>query len=198
MKIYVGPYLSPITLNWHKNYMESKHGYCWDMNGIKQTKFERGLEKFEEVCQFVLRHTINPILNLRKRKIKVKLHNYDTWGMFSTLAIIILPMLKQLKETKQGSPWVDDADVPDNLGIRSIDALPKKSEHDLDENVHKRWEFVLGEMIWAFEQIVDDNSEDKFFSKDFKEFDKKGHDAWYARKHNGLKLFGKFYESLWD
>ena len=50
-----------------------------------------------------------------KRKIKVRIDKYDTWSMDNTLALIILPMLKQLKETKHGSPLVDDEDVPEHM-----------------------------------------------------------------------------------
>ena len=47
------------------------------------------------------------------RKIKVRIDHYDTWSMDNTLAHIILPMLKQLRDTKHGSQLVDDEDVPD-------------------------------------------------------------------------------------
>ena len=39
-----------------------------------------------------------------ERKVKVRIDEYDTWSMDHTLALIILPMLKQLKATKHGSP----------------------------------------------------------------------------------------------
>jgi len=29
-------------------------------------------------------------------------------------------------------------------------------------------------------------------------FDKEGWEAWNARKTNGFRLFGKYYEGLWD
>jgi hypothetical protein len=55
----------------------------------------------------------------------VKIDTYDTWSMDHTLADIILPMLKQLRETKHGAPQDDDADVPEYL--RSHMAQPKES-----------------------------------------------------------------------
>jgi hypothetical protein len=192
MKITIGPYLSPIVLNWHRNYMDWKYGYCWDLHGIKQNKFERGLEKFEDTLQFILNHSINPILRLRKRKIKIKIHNYDAWNAYDTMALIILPLLKEVAAQKSGSPLVDDADAPEEFSSKHC---VKKNEFDWDTNVHKRWDWVIGEMIWAFEQIVDDEADDVFF-KD-KEFDKKGYDVWNTRKENGLRLFGKYFCSLW-
>ena len=50
-----------------------------------------------------------------EQKVSVRIDNFDTWGMDHTLAYIILPMLKQLKETKQGSPYVYPEDVPTEL-----------------------------------------------------------------------------------
>ena len=37
----------------------------------------------------------------------VKIDEWDTWSMDSTLADIILPMLKQLRASKHGSGYVD-------------------------------------------------------------------------------------------
>ena len=47
--------------------------------------------------------------------VEVHIDRWDTWSMDYTLAHIVLPMLRQLKETKHGSPEVDDADVPEEL-----------------------------------------------------------------------------------
>ena len=58
----------------------------------------------DDVCEWLNSKT--------KRKIEVRIDKYDTWNMDNTLAHIILPMLKQLKETKHGSPLVDDEDLP--------------------------------------------------------------------------------------
>ena len=197
MKIYLGPYISRWVSTVHRDYMRKHHGYCWDMEGVIPTKFENYLEKYEDMLQWVYNHTINLYLDKRQRKIKVRIDKWDTWGMFETLAIIILPMLKQLKETKQGSPWVADEDVPDNLGIRSTDIAKKENDWDWDDNVHKRWEWVIDQMIWSFEQIVDENSDDQFFGKNY-ELDVAGYDIWQARKQNGLNLFGKYFLNLWD
>ena len=38
----------------------------------------------------------------KKREVYIKLHRYDTWNMDHTLALIIYPMLKQLKEQSKG------------------------------------------------------------------------------------------------
>lgn len=192
MNVKIGLYPSRAVCKFHRNYMDKKYSYDWP---DKPTKFENFLEKLDGLIQWVYNHTINLYLDRKKREIKIRIDKQDTWGMFENLAMIILPMLKQLKVTKQGAPWVDDTDVPDNLGIRSTDIA--KKENDWDDNVFKRWDWVMGEMIWAFEQIVDENSDDKFFSEDYK-LDIEAYNNWQARKQNGLRLFGKFFENLWD
>jgi len=152
-----------------------------------------------------------------ERTIKVRIDPYDTWSMDNTLAHIILPMLKQLKATKHGSPLVDDEDVPPHM--RHGD--PDPNEHD--NWIHYKWDWVLNEMIWAFEQELDDSWEDKFihgkpvygdtwFDEDDNEYqrlqrkqlnpdywvDRDGIKEYNNRIDNGFKLFGKYYRNLWD
>lgn len=150
----------------------------------------------------------------------VKIDRYDTWSMDHTLSDIILPMLKQLKATKHGAPFTDDDDVPEYL--RSHMAQPKEYEWDTDSLHFQRWDWILDEMIWAFEQKVADDAEAQFFEHEpwaevpdttaerrewinnvneslkHTKYDEAGHLAWQARKANGLRLFGKYYEALWD
>lgn len=95
---------------------------------------------------------IGPYRNngIGERKISIRIDKYDTWSMDSTLAMIILPMLKQLKKDKHGAPNTDDEDVPKRL--RSTSGPKKRNESDTDKNHFKRWDYILDEMIWAFEQ----------------------------------------------
>ena len=139
----------------------------------------------------------------------VKIDKWDTWSMDHSLAYIILPMLKQLETTKHGSPNVSDEDVPEHL--RSTSAKPKEHSWDTDDNWFLRWDWVLKEMIWAFEQKVVDDADEQFFDHSDviatdnineqivkMKIDREGLDAWQARKANGFRLFGKYYEGLWD
>lgn len=145
----------------------------------------------------------------KKRTVIVKLDVYDTWAMDHTLSLIILPMLKQLKATQHGGPCVDDEDVPEHL--KSTSAPPKEDAWDIDDNHFKRWEWVMDEMIWAFEQMSDDNSTEKFY--DHSAVDKKvglkeqigkikvdwaGLEVHEERMKKALMLFGKYYRGLWD
>ena len=140
---------------------------------------------------------------------------WDTWNMAHTLADIIHPMLKQLKKTTNGAPYTDDEDVPEHL--RSTVAKPKKNEWDTDSNHFKRWDWILGEMIWAFGELAKDR-EPNFWIKrpkykykkvegeewtemvtvDKGVYDEDKAKAYYARKKNAFRLFGKYYENLWD
>ena len=157
----------------------------------------------------------------------VKIDHYDTWNIDSTLSPIILPMLKQLKKDKHGAPYVDDADVPANL--RSTTPAAKKAKKevgDTDGNHFRRWDWILDEMIWAFEELVDDTWEEQYFSGksdifwvpskqldakgrpltyemkkgpgDIRKYDKKGWTKHSERIDNGVRLFGKYYRALWD
>lgn len=161
---------------------------------------------------------------------QIVIHKWDTWSMDHTLAYIIVPMLKQLKETKHGAPAVEFKDVPQELLPPDVEAFNKlyAQNGETDENFFKRWDYVLDEMIWAFEQKLID-WEDQYSSgevdrisvpidkdgnevpeedAEFHRWDKGPNDTyevdWEGRKvhqdrmTNGFRLFGKYYESLWD
>ena len=118
----------------------------------------------------------------KEQKISVKIDPWDTWSMDVTLAHIIVPMLKQLKETKHGAPHVDDEDVPEHL--RKSAAPPTENDWDTDDNYFKRWDWVMDEMIFAFESKQNCTWTEKYVNQ--------------VRIINGLRLFGKYYEGLWD
>lgn len=213
MKVYVGPYTDRWISNVHDRHMNIKYGrFEWDDNKDWE---DHAWERFEDALQWLYNKTINVILDKRSsQKIKVRIDPHDTWSMDHTLAHIVAPMLKQLKNKKHGSPFVDDEDVPEHL--RSTSAPPKKDEYDVDDNHHKRWEWVLDEMIWAFEQKTRDEWEGDYYkydhvepnkeSEDFGERfgmklvweDREGRKAHQERMTNGFRLFGRYYEALWD
>ena len=188
--------------------MDKKYDHDWNDN---QNAFETFLEKLEDWLQGAYNATINKILDKRKdQKIKVRIDNYDVWSMDHTLSHIITPMLQRLKKQKHGSPWVDDEDVPEEL--RSTAAPPKENEWDTDDNHEKRWDWVLDEMLWAFEQKQRDHWEGDYYTYENDPTnteglgiglklvweDREGQKAHQTRMSNGFKLFGKYYEALWD
>ena len=50
-----------------------------------------------------------------ERKISVKIDEWDTWSMDHTLALIIHPMLLQLRDTTNGSPFIELEDRPEHF-----------------------------------------------------------------------------------
>jgi len=156
----------------------------------------------------------------------VKIDRWDTWSMDSTLSPIVLAMLKQLHESKHGAPYVDDEDVPARLHSTTKAAQKvKKNDWDTDGNHFKRWDWVMSEMIWAFEQMCDEDNDAQFHTgvhdtewkvsstdadgkpllwqmakgpNDTSKFDKKGYMKHQDRIRNGTRLFGKYYQNLWD
>jgi len=156
----------------------------------------------------------------RERKIDVRLDPWDTWSADHTLACIIRPLLIELRVDKNGVPLVDDEDVPEHLRER----IERPEDGYWDEIIDPlRWDYVIGEMIFAFTNIENDDWEEQFYSGeiDFKfepldpddpdslfemktgpdhtyEVDWEGRDAFQKRINNGLRLFGKYYQSLWS
>ena len=129
-----------------------------------------------------------------KRKVEIRIDPYDTWSMDDTLAMIILPMLKQLKATKHGSPAVADEDVPEELRFAASE--DPGHEFETDSNWHKRWDWVMDEMIWTFEQMVEDGNDDIYFKNGV--LNVEGWKAHNKRIDNGTRLFGVYFRGLWD
>lgn len=112
---------------------------------------------------------------------QIVIHSWDTWNMDNTLALIIHPMLVQLKKTTHG--------YPSNF-------------------TEERWNKLLDEMIWAFEQKNVD-WEDQYYGplvdnpngvmgQDFEWVDLDGLQKHQERMTQGFRLFGRYYENLWD
>ena len=199
-------YLSKYRYHWISPYTVLEKVFFWREIEYDEPIIDKWSDRLTPICQ-----GIQKVLDFIHPKINyVKIDRWDTWSMDYTLSHIIVPMLKQLKETKHGAPFVDDEDVPEEL--KSTSAPPKENDWDTDENHFKRWDWALNEMIWAFEQNLDDKSEEKFFDhaewdekeKDFNKnlhkikIDQVGLKAHQDRKANGFRLFGKYYQGLWD
>ena len=176
--------------------------------------WDRLIEKIDDSIQALYNNTINRYIDEKKRKIIVNLDSWDTWSLDHTLSYIIAPALKQLKDTKHGAPFVDDEDVPEHL--RSTSAPPKENEWDTDDFHFDRWDWVLDEMIWSFSQKARDDWESDYYdfedivpnpdADNFAEkigikeirYNKEGTKTHQKRMTNGFRLFGKYYEALWD
>lgn len=148
----------------------------------------------------------------------VKIDPWDAWSVDNTLSPIIAPLLKELKRIKHGAPFVEDIDVPPNLRSKKSGGKTSSRHQDIhaldphdDPKFFKRWDYVLDEMIWTFDQLSDWDHDGKFYdhskSKKIKDLnksvkalkvDRKGLEKHWARIDNGLRLFGKYYRALWD
>jgi hypothetical protein len=209
MKVKIGPYL-----NWWGPYqifgLLNKVGVSKDTT---DDWAKRSPEWFADLCQW--------IYNKRHRRIKIKIHNYDTWSMDATLAIIILPMLKQLKATKHGSPHLPVFDQTSNSAQSCFDFYEEGDETAWEVG-HAQWEVIMDEMIWAFEQLQPDcDWEAQYCSEpcelDMTEYpedegktcvpvrwktegkyDWEGMRAHQARISAAMVQFGTYFESLWD
>ena len=198
-------YLSKYRYHWISPYTVLEKVFFWREIDYDEPIIDKWSDRLAPICQ-----GIQKVLDFIHPKINyVKIDRWDTWSMDYTLSFIVVPMLKQLKETKHGAPFVDDEDVPEEL--KSTSAPPKENDYDTDENHFKRWDWALNEMIWAFEQNLDTNSEDKFFDhSDVSnkhdilgqihkiKIDQEGLKIHQDRKANGFRLFGKYYSGLWD
>jgi len=205
MKIYIGPFknwIGPYQIADLLKYVGVSERKCYKIGEFLADK-----TPLDKICNY--------IYEKNKRKVKIKIHDYDTWNMNDTMAMIILPMLIQFKQNSQGAPFVDDEDVPEE--IRSTNAPPKENDYDTDDFHFDRWNWVLDERIWTFEQLHPDTDwEEQYWivspEIDFKkqsddtekvEFKRGQHDQEGYKKHNerinnGLRLFGKYYRGLWD
>ena len=205
MKVKIGTYRHRWISYIHTVYMDRKHGaFIWEKSS---TRFENTMETVEGAIQWLYNKTINSIIdNQPTQKINVRIDRFDVYSMDNTLSHIIVPMLQLLAETKQGAPWVDDEDVTDEL--KSTSAPPKENDWDTDANHFKRWDYVINEMLWAFEQKARDDWEGDYYEYDYSSTntglgvkflweDKDGSVAHQKRMTNGFRLFGKYYENLW-
>jgi len=212
MKVYLSNYrnhwLSPYTILKTICFWEKDEDRIYNLKeevDNPYVKWVNFLEPICVVCQKVL-DVIHPRVNY------VKIDRWDTWSMDHTLAHIIHPMLVQLQKDKHGAPYTEDDDVPEYL--RSYMAQPKENEWDTDSLHFMRWDWILNEMIWSFEQELKDDDESQFFDhsecgdekpwdKDGKyvsklKLDTEGLEKHQKRKANGFRLFGRYYQNLWD
>jgi len=190
MKVNISNYPNRLMSRFYIRYMDKKYG-CVDWP-TEQTRFERNLEWLEDRVQGFY-NVFNWIwFDRRTQKVKVHIDRWDTWSMDHTLAYIVLPMLKQLKETKHGAPAVEFKDVPEELHPPEGQTSKLYTHGKTDDNYYKRWDWVLDEMIYAFDCKAN-KDEPYMLIEDIEEIKKE-----QQRISNGFRLFGKYYESLWD
>ena len=88
------------------------------------------------------------------RKIDIKIEPFDTYSMDNTLALIILPMLLQLKATKQGVPQEFAEVGGEDYHAQDCFEFYKEDQREMFDKRVKDWDTVLDKMIWSFQQIA--------------------------------------------
>ena len=218
MKVTIGPYrewigpyqLAEKLLFWmdkHEDDRVHKFG-TWLAGGSKQDSM------LSKVCQW--------IDSKKKRKMKIHIDYYDTWSVDSTLAPIILPLLKQLKATKNGSPHCSPYFDQTSNSAQGCFEFYAEGDDAAWKAGHAEWEKIMDEMIWTFEQLQPDYDWESQYTSVPPELDMtkypedegkltvpvrwkvEGVTDWEGRrKHQaridaGLRLFGEWYQGLWD
>jgi hypothetical protein len=212
MKVYLNKYRD----HWVSPYTIAQKLCFWRKIDYDEPWVQVVNKVLQPVCKtwMIILDVVHPKINY------VKIDKWDTWSMDSTLSPIILPMLRQLRKTQHGAPHVDDKDVPKTLRSTTKSAQKaKKNPWDPDGNYFRRWNWVMDQMIWSFEQLCDDDWEKQFYSgksdyqwvkndnktmslqrgpNDTFKWDKAGHTKHSERIQVGLVLFGKYFQNLWD
>ena len=235
MKIKIGPYK-----DWFGPYQLAEKLCFWAKKEEDEYGFKRNPGWVHDFGEFLAHGSVEPkertahklfdddrhntwiskflswIDSKKSRTVKIHIDKYDTWGMDSTLALIIVPMLKQLREDTHGHPM--DFASPDPNAERQY--FFEGEGFEFPDDGHERWQACLDKMIWAFEQVNDDDWEDQYRSGkiefdcvpcedsdhwelvkgsgDTSECDYEGMRKHQERMQEGFDLFGKYYRNLWD
>jgi hypothetical protein len=126
----------------------------------------------------------------KQRKIDVRIDSYDTWSMDHTLALIIHPMLVQLRDTNHGYFSSDPEDAP-HIG------QDEGTDFTNDSKALDRYKWIMDEMIWTFDTLKTDEDYKLFYTEE-NGWDFEGQRLHNERMQNGLRLFGKYFRALWD
>ena len=229
MKVYIGPHIDwigPYQIAEKLMFWEDKYDENYNSND-KIHKFGTWLAETKDGKDTWLMKICNWWHNKQKRKVKIHIDNYDAWNAHNTASMILLPLFTKLKETKHGSGFIDDEDVPEWIRSTSPKAWTgiseeSKSNQCSDNFIDERYNWVLNEILWALQQDQPDcDWEDKYWkvhpeldlTKHPEDEGKKfipirwnveGECDWDGRKEhqkridNGFRLMGKYWCNLWD
>jgi hypothetical protein len=219
MKIYLNKY----RYHWLSPYKILEKVFFWREIDYDEPVIELWSDRLQPWCEGLRR-----VLDVVHPKIDyVKIDSWDTWSMDATLSQIALPMLLQLKATKHGAPFVDDEDVPEELRSTAAPPKADENDIDdnhfkrwdwvMDEMIHAHrckvddsweeqyWTGEWGDTVWTETGREYPNPVTGVMEKTYtmdntgnRECDWDGLRAEQKRIANGFRLFGKYYEGLWD
>jgi hypothetical protein len=164
MKVYIGGYPKMWDTKSIEHWWYNKRYNKFEWQVESPDRWDDAFERVIGFWQGAVCRPINSLKSVIPRTQYIKVDPYDSWSADHTLAFIIVPVLKQLKANKHGAPFTDDADAPEYL--RSTNAPPKENEWDTDEFHFQRWDWMLDEIIWTFEQFRSEDDEAQFYIGD--------------------------------
>ena len=127
MKVYISNYRD----HWISPYTVLEKVFFWREIDYDEPIIDKWANRLEPISE-----ALQKFLNfVRPRVVDVKIDYWDTWSMDSTLAPIILPMLKQLRDTKHGSPMVDMEDVPEYMRTTTTEDYDSQKVFDFYSEV---------------------------------------------------------------
>ena len=225
-KNWVGPYQIASALCFWAKKEKDEFGISREAEWVHN--FGTWLSEKRDGSDSWITRLCNRIHSKQKRNIKIRIDQWDTWSMDNTLSLIALPMLRQLQETKHGAPLVDDEDVPEYLRSTAAPPKVEEYDVDdnhflrwdwvLNEMIHahnskvdeswedKYWTGEWGEMKWTktdteFMNPITGKMESTYRMDDLggtRKCDWDGLRAEQDRIQNGFRLWGKYYQNLWD
>ena len=124
----------------------------------------------------------------------------DIWGLDTTITEFILSRLiifrKKKKYSVPCSLEPEDCDIPENVCLNKTHATYKDIQKASEE-----WDKILDKMIWAFKykKYSDDMDYPEFccWNKNYG-LNKEKYQKLKEKESEGLRLFIKYYDNLWD
>lgn len=115
----------------------------------------------------------------------------DTWNLDFAMAKWILPRLKYHRNSMHGWPQKDGDPYCETF---------------------EDWQKTIDKMIWSFEDLIAEGTHEEWykqfeletehfneiFKQNFKDVDYEKMSRHYLRRQEGLELFGKFLQNLWN
>lgn len=215
---WIGPYqIAEAIFFWVKKY-DKDYNYTEAYNKVHE--FGRWLSEDKNGNDSYLTTFCNWIHGKKKRVVDIKTDPWDHWNAGITMAMLCLPILKDLREHRTGTPWTEHADGPWYYRF-----LREEDEHAWDERgsyCDERWRWIMDEIIWSLEQIAGDRDWEEAYTHGFSDivwepcednpklckmgrgpndtwwWDQSGHIKHQEKIRNGLRLLGRYWESMWD
>ncbi len=134
----------------------------------------------------------------KNRAYHVHIDDYDTWNADYTMATIIHPLLCKFKDEHQSYPDVDRNEDGCHREYDRQMAFEEILDRDAESKYYEElWNTRLDKMCRAFGLIIhkdDHETEAMDGDRNYNEY----MNEYYNTVNEGLHLFAKWYEHLWD